>query len=53
MEHWIVDDVQDGGRWLLYNENGSDTECIHVKGTRELAQRVVDGLNANQGSAQA
>lgn len=48
MEHWIVENEQDGGRWLIYNEEGSDTEVIHVKGARELAQRVVDGLNANQ-----
>lgn len=49
MEHWIVDDVQDGGKWLLYDENSSDESvCIRVTGPKELAQRVADGLNANQ-----
>jgi hypothetical protein len=47
-ENWIVDDVQDGGRWLIYNSNSSDTDCIHVRGSKELAQRVADGLNGHQ-----
>lgn len=49
MEQWIVDDVQDGGKWLLYDENSADGSiCIRVSGSKELAQRVADGLNSNQ-----
>ena len=49
MEKWIVDDVQDCGQWLLYDENSSDDNvCIRVRGAKDLAQRVADGLNSNQ-----
>jgi hypothetical protein len=49
MEHWIVDDVQDGGKWLLYDENSAgESVGIHVTGPKELAQRAADGLNSNQ-----
>jgi hypothetical protein len=49
MEHWVVDDVQDAGKWLLYDENGTDENvCIRVSGSKELAQRVADGLNIDK-----
>jgi hypothetical protein len=49
MEHWVVDDAPDGGKWLLYDENSSDSSVfIRVSGPKELAQRVASGLNENQ-----
>ncbi|MDN8078850.1 hypothetical protein QZN30_05750 [Burkholderia multivorans] len=49
MEHWIVDDVRDAGKWLIYDENSTDDgSCIRVQGSKELAQRVADGLYKDQ-----
>lgn len=50
MENWIIDDVQDGRSWLIYDENSNDTNVfIRVQGPKELAQRVIDGLNYKGG----